>query len=58
MAITSNFFYTEEAWLSRKYNNKNSILTETIKNNDFVYENALQDNFNELKELEKVLQLL
>ncbi len=46
-------FTTEEAWLSRKYNNKNSILTETIKNNDFVYENALQDNFNELKRVRK-----
>ncbi len=46
-------FTAEEAWSLRKYNNHDSILTQTINPKDFIYEHTLQDKFNELKRVRK-----
>ena len=47
-------FTAEEAWLARKYDNENSILTQTIKDDDFSFEiNGLDKTFNELKKIRK-----
>ena len=47
-------FTAEEAWLARKYDNEDSILTQTIKDDDFSFEiNGLDKTFNELKKIRK-----
>ena len=47
-------FTAEEAWLARKYNNENSILMQTIKEDDFSFKaNELDETFNELKKIRK-----
>ena len=47
-------FTAEEAWLSRKYNNNESILMQTIKEEDFKFEHeSLEKIFNEVKRIRK-----
>jgi isoleucyl-tRNA synthetase len=47
-------FTAEEAWLSRNYNNSESILMQTIKHNDFIFkDDHLEEMFNELKRIRK-----
>ena len=47
-------FTAEEAWLSRNYNNSQSILMQTIKDNDFIFkDDHLEEIFDELKRIRK-----
>ena len=49
-------FTAEEAWQIRQYSNSESILKQTIQENDFTFQNAsLENKFNELKKVRKTI---